>query len=68
MYYDRFDIVAAHYAFYADWHQGQNSTFYSRLSRIGRYYSPSDSARHLRGEEYENARQIYANLRDLHNC
>lgn len=40
MYFDRFDIVEAHYAFYSDWHSGQFSDFYARLSRISDYFSP----------------------------
>jgi len=34
MYFDRFDIVTAHYAFYTDYHEGQWSKKYERLSRI----------------------------------
>ncbi len=35
MYFDRFDIVSAHYAFCADYHEGQYSDLYAKLSRIG---------------------------------
>lgn len=34
MYFDRFDIVEANYAFCSDWHGGQSCHLYSRLSRI----------------------------------
>ena len=34
MYFDRFDIVEAHYAFYSDYHEGQWSKKYERLCRI----------------------------------
>lgn len=40
MYFDRFDIVEAHYSFYSDFHSGQASYFYERLSRIGEYFRP----------------------------
>lgn len=38
---DRWDIIEGHYWFYVDWHGGQGSYFYERLSRIRSYYKPS---------------------------
>ena len=61
MYYDRFDIVSAHYQFAADNHGGQNSELYAKLCRIGKYFKPStfwsgyDSLT-------ENGKVIYDNL------
>ncbi len=43
MYFDRFDIVSAHYAFACDWHTGQASELYARQCRISRYFSPGAS-------------------------
>ena len=40
MYYDKLDIIEAHYWFCADYHEGQWSQKYARLSRIGQYYTP----------------------------
>ena len=57
--YDRLDIVDAHYWFAADYHEGQTSMLYARLSRIGRYYTPSPLAY---GPSTENAQEIYNQL------
>ena len=43
MYYDRFDIVEAHYAFAIDYHSGQWSELYERQCRISRYFKPGAS-------------------------
>ncbi len=61
MYFDRFDIVSAHYAFCADYHGGQYSELYAKLGRIGNYFTPGmgwcgyDSLS-------ENGQVIYDNL------
>jgi hypothetical protein len=61
MYFDRFDIVSAHYAFCADYHDGQFSDLYVKLCRIGTYFSPG-----LSWNGYEsltdNGKVIYDNL------
>lgn len=63
MYFDRYDIVSAHYAFCADYHGGQGSELYSRLSRIGDYFTPG-----MAWSGYdsltENGQIIYQNLLD----
>lgn len=61
MYFDRFDICEAHYAFAADYHAGQGSDLYARLSRISRYFRPSPL---FRGYDSlsENGKEIYAGL------
>jgi len=59
MYFDRFDIVAAHYVFYSDFHGGQWSREYARPSKISTYF-------HTSGMDYdkltENGKEIYNNL------
>ena len=39
-YYDRFDIVSAHYCHAVLFHEGLGSKLYQRLSRMGRYFKP----------------------------
>lgn len=39
--FNRFDIVEAHYAFNMDYHEGQYSKSYKRLSKISKYFKPS---------------------------
>jgi hypothetical protein len=61
MYFDRFDIVSAHYAFCADYHSGQYSELYAKLSRISNYFRPGMA---WNGYESltENGQVIYKNL------
>lgn len=57
MWWDRFDIVEAHYLFCGDYHSGQASELYRRLSRMSRYFKPRLN---LAVETLsENARAIY---------
>ena len=61
MYYNKFDIIEAHYAFYTDYHSGQWSDFYTRQCKIRKYFTPSIS-----WEGYEsltdNGKDIYDQL------
>ncbi len=57
--FDRFDIVEAHFWFCADFHGGQGSRLYARLSKISRYFKPGASQN---GPSTENARDIYEAL------
>ena len=41
MRWDRLDIVEAYYVFFVNYHEGQNSDKYRRLSKISTYYKPS---------------------------
>lgn len=66
MYFDRFDIVAAHYAFYCDYHSGQWSEFYKRLSRISGYFNPGPLWRGFKSLS-DNGKKIYRNLKRAHN-
>ena len=61
MYFNRFDIVEAYYCFFCDYHEGQYSNKYTRLSKIGSYYKPS---RLDKGYDSlsENGKAIYDNL------
>jgi hypothetical protein len=61
MYFDRFDIVEAHYWFASDYHGGQFSELYSRLCRIGRYFKPGACQC---GPSSENACRIYNALEE----
>ena len=63
MYFDRFDIVAAHYAFYSDYHEGQWSRGYSRLCRISKYFRPSPLWKGLESLS-ENGKEIYRSLQE----
>ena len=64
MYFDRYDIVEAHYAFACDYHSGQSSDLYAKLCRISRYYSPG---RAWKGYDSlsENGKAIYDNMKEI---
>ena len=40
MYFDRFDIVSAHYAHAVDYHEGMGSELYAKQCRISEYFTP----------------------------
>ncbi len=73
MYFDRFDIIEAHYWFCAHYHGGQYHWahdedgqwchLYHRLCRINEYFTPSPLSN---GPESENAKAIYAGLVDAY--
>ena len=60
-YFDRFDIISAHYAYACDFHRGQGSMLYERLSRITRYFTPGAA---WKGYDSltENGKAIYDEL------
>ena len=63
MYYDSFDIVEAHYAYYCDYHSGQGSIGYEQICRI-KYrmqFKPSPLFTGYNSLS-ENGRVIYDNL------
>jgi len=62
MYFNRFDIVTAHYVFNALHHEGQWSDRYKRLSKILSYFRPSRLGIDLRKPGYENAKEIYIEI------
>jgi hypothetical protein len=61
MYFDRFDIAQAHYAFACDYHGGQTCELYARLCRISRYLKLSPLFRGFDSLS-ENGQEIYNNL------
>jgi hypothetical protein len=61
MYFDRFDIVAAHYCFAVENHSGQGSALYAKLCRISKYYKPSPLDRGFESLS-ENGKEIYLQL------
>ena len=65
MYYDKFDIVDAHYWWNIDHHEGQWSKGYERLSRLSAIFEPSCLAH---GPGSENATEIYTNLCSQEGC
>ena len=56
MYYDRFDIVEAHYWWNVDHHGGQASPEYERQCHISEYFTPSIFSN---GPSVGNAQEIY---------
>jgi hypothetical protein len=67
MYFDRFDIVSAHYAYCVDYHGGQGSKEYATLSRISRYYTSSPMDRGYDSLS-DNGKMVYSNLITRHQC
>ena len=63
MYFDRFDICKAHYLFLSEFHEGQFSKKYARLSRLFQYYTPNLNIAGAHNLS-ENARAIYDCLVD----
>ena len=61
MYFDRWDIVEAHYWFCADYHEGQASEKYRRLCRISEYYTPGPCHKGYDSLS-DNAQEIYHSL------
>lgn len=62
MYFDRFDVCEAWYLFLSNYHWGQGSSFYQRLSKMSEYFSPSPMLRYETLSD--NGRVIYDNLVD----
>lgn len=61
MYFDRFDIVSAYYAYAVDYHSGQWSSLYKLTCRISKYFTPGMSWRGYDSLS-ENAQAIYDRL------
>lgn len=60
MYFDRFDVCEAWYLFLSQYHGGQGSRFYSRLSAMGSYFTARPSLHETTLSE--NAVEIYNDL------
>lgn len=58
---DRFAIVQAHFWHAADFHEGQSSYLYAKLSRISRYYRPGL----MECGPDDTAQSIYSTLSDV---
>lgn len=61
MYFDRFDIVEAYYAFACDYHSGISSDLYKMSCRISKYFNPSPMWNGFESLS-ENGKEIYHNL------
>ena len=66
MYFDKFDIVAAYYCYYVDYHSGQFSREYERLSKIQSYFTPSPMFNGYKSLS-DNAQAIYDSLVEKNN-
>ncbi len=62
MYFDRFDIVEAHYLYYSLYHEGQWSDKYARLCKITSKLRFKPGANFSYWTMSENAQAIYLNL------
>ena len=63
MYFDRFDICLAHWAFACSWHAGQGSATYAKLGQLERMrFSPGVSQSGEPRYLGDNAREIYKQL------
>ena len=60
---NRFAIVEGHYLYYSEYHEGQASEKYHRLSKILGYFNPSPLLHNANDLEQE-AREVYAALLD----
>jgi hypothetical protein len=58
--FDRFDIAEAYWCYFIEWHGGQNSVEYRRLSKMDSYFKP----RHNLSSDTleENSREIYTGI------
>ncbi len=65
MYFDRFDIVEAHYAHAVDYHDGQTSDLYVKQCRISRYFKPGGMWKGYDSLS-DNGKEIYDALVALH--
>ena len=57
-YFNKFDIVEAHYLFFTEYHEGQWSEKYKRLCKITTYFKPAPSGITLS----DNGLEIYNDL------
>ena len=63
MYWDRFDICLAHWAFAAHWHGGAGCPIYWKFAQLERLrFSPGISQSDRPADLPENAREIYRQL------
>jgi len=60
MYFDRFDICEAWYLYLSEYHEGQFSKKYKRLSRLTEHFRPSPILKY--NSLSSNGKEIYNNL------
>lgn len=58
MYFDRFDICEAWYLYLSEYHGGQFSPEYARLSKLLESFTPRDTL-YDRNDLHENGQEIY---------
>lgn len=61
MYFDRFDIISAHYAFAVDYHEGQSSDLYAKACRLAKIFTPGPLWNGFESLS-ENGQEIYNRL------
>lgn len=61
MHWNRFDIVEAYYLFFIQYHTGQNSLAYKRMSKMLGYFKPSPFLTNENSLS-DNGLEIYNNL------
>ena len=63
MYFDRFDICLAHWAFAASWHDGMGSATYAKFAQLDRLrFSPGMWQTGQPRDLTPNAKEIYKQL------
>ena len=63
MYFDRFDICLAHWAFACHWHEGMGSATYAKFAQLDRLrFSPGAVQSAEPRDLGDNAREIYKQL------
>lgn len=62
MYFDRFDICAAHWMFAMLWHDGQGSRTYGKFAQLERLQFRPSPLWSIPADLEPNAREIYKNL------
>jgi hypothetical protein len=60
MYWNRFDIVEAYYLYFCDYHHGQGSIEYKRLSKLLGYFKPGPMFNY--DSLSDNGKEIYHNI------
>ncbi len=61
MYWNRIDIVEAYFLYFCDYHEGQDSFKYQRLSKMTNYFTPRPSLCDV-SDLSENGQEIYCTL------
>tara|TARA_R110002050_G_scaffold101685_2_gene210007 strand:+ start:367 stop:597 length:231 start_codon:yes stop_codon:yes gene_type:complete len=63
MYFDRFDICLAHWAFACSWHDGMGSETYAKFAQLNRVgFRPGGCQSEDPKDLGDNAREIYRQL------